>query len=83
MTHHHHATLETIKMVEKAMKRYSGKYTKYQLWKKLPKQSMYQTYSNVFEYLLQSHKIYLKKNIVYFVNQSDIKRFLIKRHDLK
>lgn len=49
--------LETILMVEKAIRKYDGTYKKKQLWQKLPKKMMYQTYSTIIEYLLISRKI--------------------------
>ena len=54
--------LSTIEMVKDAISRHSGDYSKYQLWKKLPKKMMYQTYGNVLEYLLANNEIVLKDN---------------------
>ena len=44
-------------MVEKTIKKYSQEYGKYQLWKKLPKKMMYQTFLTVLDYLEHSGKI--------------------------
>lgn len=52
----HSPTLESVKMVERTIKKYSQEYTKYQLWKKLPKKMMYQTYCVIFDYLLENHR---------------------------
>ena len=53
----HSPTLESVKMVERTIKKYSQEYTKYQLWKKLPKKMMYQTFCVIFDYLLENHRI--------------------------
>ncbi len=50
-------TLESVLMVEKAAKKYSGECGKYQLWKKLPKKMMYQTYLTILDYLVEGNKI--------------------------
>ena len=51
--------LDTIIMVEKAIQKYDGEFTKHQLWRKLPKQMMYQTFCLVLDYLMQSYKIFI------------------------
>lgn len=53
----HSPTLGSVIMVEKTISRYSQEYTKYQLWKKLPKKMMYQTYMVILDYLEDSGKI--------------------------
>ena len=53
----HSPTLESVIMVEKTVNQYSQEYTKYQLWKKLPKKMMYQTYTVILDYLEDSGKI--------------------------
>ena len=53
----HSPTLESVLMVEKTINQYSQEYTKYQLWKKLPKKMMYQTYTVILDYLEDSGKI--------------------------
>ncbi len=58
----HSPTLESVKMVERTIKKYSQEYTKYQLWKKLPKKMMYQTYCQIFDYLIESNKIMVDKS---------------------
>ena len=49
--------LDTILMVEKAIRKYDGHFKKKQLWMKLPKKMMYQTYSTIIKYLFDSRKI--------------------------
>lgn len=49
--------LDTVLMVEKAIRKYDGSFRKKKLWEHLPKKMMYQTYCVVIDYLLHSHKI--------------------------
>jgi hypothetical protein len=49
--------LDTVLMVEDAIKEHDGEFRKKQLWEKLPKKIMYQTYSIIIDYLLISGKI--------------------------
>ena len=58
----HSPTLESIKMVERTIIKYSQECGKYQLWKKLPKKMMYQTYQLILEYLEESAKIIIDKD---------------------
>jgi len=44
-------------MVENAIKKHSQECGKYQLWKKLPKKMMYQTFQVILDYLEESGKI--------------------------
>lgn len=69
-------TLESILMVERAIKKYSGEYTVYQLWKRLPRKITYQAYKIVIAYLINSNKITLdsKKVLVWIWNPDMIKR---------
>ena len=69
-------TLESILMVERAIKKYSGEYTIYQLWKKLPRKITYQAYKVIISYLINSNKITLdtKKVLVWIWNPDMIKR---------
>jgi hypothetical protein len=49
--------LDTVIMVEKFVRRHSGEYTKKQLWERLPRKMMYQTFSTIVDYLEYSNKI--------------------------
>jgi len=49
--------LDTIIMVEKAIQKHDGECKKIQLWKKLPKKMMYQTFCLILDYLMYSKKI--------------------------
>ena len=54
--------LDTILMVEEALKNAKDYPTKTQLWKSLPKQMMYQTFSLIIDYLEYSGKIIIDKD---------------------
>ncbi len=49
--------LDTILMVEEFIKEHSAEFKVYQLWERLPKKIMYQTYKVILEYLLSINKI--------------------------
>lgn len=49
--------LDTVLMVEKFIKEHSAEFKVYQLWKKLPKKMMYQTYKIILAYLLEVNRI--------------------------
>ncbi len=73
----HSPTLESVLMVEKTIRRYSQEYGKYQLWKKLPKKMMYQTYLTILNYLKASGKILIDKRdgiIMWTYDPEGIKR---------
>jgi len=48
--------LDTVLMVEDFIKKYSGEFKVYQLWKHLPRKVMYQTYKIILSYLLDINK---------------------------
>ncbi len=50
-------TLQTVLMVEKFIDDNSGEYKKTELFKKLPKKVMWQTFQVIMEYLKSIHKI--------------------------
>lgn len=50
-------TLQTVLMVEKFIDEYSGKYKKTELFNKLPRKVMWQTFQIIIEYLESIHKI--------------------------
>ena len=71
-------TLETVLMIEMAAKKHSGECGKYQLWKKLPRKVMYQTFQAALAYLLESNKVMVDKDgkIVWIWNPEGVKRLL-------
>ena len=53
----HYPRLDSVLMVEKLVYETSGEFTKKQLWMRLPKKMMYQTFSVIIDYLLYSQRI--------------------------
>ena len=49
--------LDTVMMVEKAIKKYDGEFKKRALWENLPKKMMYPTYCVVIDYLYENNRI--------------------------
>lgn len=58
----HKPRLDTVLMIENTIEEHSGEFTKFQLWRKLPKAVMYQTYLTVLDYLEYSNKIAFDKD---------------------
>jgi len=54
-------TLDTVLMVEKTIEENSGEYKRTELWKKLPRQVMWQTFLVILEYLESINKIAFDK----------------------
>ena len=55
-------TLQTVLMVEKFIEKHSGEYKKTELFKKLPKKVMWQTFQVIMEYLERSYRIIIEKD---------------------
>jgi hypothetical protein len=74
----HSPKLESVIMVEKTIEKYSSDYTIYQLWKKLPKKVMYQTYKLILDYLESSKKIIIDKDntVIWIFDKKNIKKIL-------
>ena len=73
----HSPTLDSVLMVEKAIQKHSQECGKYQLWKKLPKKMMYQTFQVILDYLEQSGKIIDKDGcIIWTYNPQRIKKLI-------
>ena len=70
-------TLQTVLMVEKFIDKNSGEYKKTELFRKLPKKVMWQTFQVVMEYLEDSKKIAYDNEgyVVYIWNPEFVKRF--------
>ena len=76
----HSPTLDSVLMVERTIQKYSQEFGKYQLWKKLPKKMMYQTFQVILDYLEQSGKIMVDKDgcILWTYDPEGIKKILAK-----
>ena len=76
----HSPTLESVIMVEKTIRKYSQECGKYQLWKKLPRKMMYQTFQVILEYLEESGKIMIDEDgiVIWTYDPESIKKILAK-----
>ena len=76
----HSPTLESVIMVERAIQKFSQECGKYQLWRKLPKKMMYQTFQVILDYLQESGKILIDKDgcIIWTHDPDGIKKILAK-----
>jgi len=72
----HYPRLDTVIMVEETIEKLDYYPTKTELWKALPKQVMYQTFSMIIDYLVDLNKIIIDKDerIVWVWNPELIKR---------
>jgi hypothetical protein len=55
-------TLGTVLMIEKTIEEYSGEFNRTEIWKKLPRKVMWQTYLIVLDYLESINKIAFDRN---------------------
>jgi hypothetical protein len=71
-------TLETVLMVEKIIEEHSGEFNRTEIWKKLPKKVMWQTYLVILEYLQSINKIAISNNgvLVYIWSPEVAKKFM-------
>ena len=69
-------TLDTVLMAEKTIDEYSGEFNRTELWKKLPKKVMWQTFLVILEYLESINKIAFDREgkIAYIWNPQLAKR---------
>lgn len=76
----HSPTLESVIMVERTIQKHSQEYGKYQLWKKLPKKMMYQTFQLILDYLKESGKIMINSDgcIIWTHNPKMIQKIIAK-----
>ncbi len=76
----HSPTLESVIMVEKTIQKNSQECGKYQLWKKLPKKMMYQTYQIILDYLEGSGKVMIDDEgcIIWTYDPEGIKKLISK-----
>lgn len=74
-------TLQTVLMVEKTIEDFSGELNRTELWKKLPKKVMWQTYLVILDYLQSVNKIAISEDgiLVYIWSPASAKKFIDKR----
>jgi len=65
-------------MVEETIKKYSQECGKYQIWKKLPKKMMYQTFLVILDYLQESGKVLIDNEgcVIWTWNPKRIKKLI-------
>jgi hypothetical protein len=63
----HYPRLDTVLMVEEALKKAKEYPSKRQLWLSLPKRVMYQTFNLILEYLKESGKIVIKDGKIIWI----------------
>mgnify|MGYP001594210692 CR=1 FL=1 len=77
-------TLDTVLMVEKTIDRYSGEFNRTEIWKKLPKKVMWQTYLVVLDYLQDINKIAMdKKGKIAYIWNPELAKRLSKIKEIK
>lgn len=77
-------TLETVKMVEETIDKYSGEFNKTQIWKKLPKKVMWQTYLITLDYLASINKIaWDKEDYLVYIWSPDVAKKFMKRKRIR
>jgi hypothetical protein len=74
----HYPRLDTVIMVEDAIKKFGHYPTRMELWKALPKKVMYQTFAMIVDYLQSIGKIVIDKDggIVWVWNPELVKRVM-------
>ena len=74
--------LDTVLMVEEAIKQYDGEFKKRALWEHLPKKMMYQTYCIIIDYLFYSRKISIDSEgkIGWIYYPESARKWLKKKH---
>jgi len=58
----HYPRLDTVLMIEDKIKNSGNYLSRTELWKKLPKKIMYQTFMVAVDYLIDSNKVILTKD---------------------
>ena len=77
-------TLDTVLMIERTIEKHSGEFNKTQLWKKLPKKVMWQTYLITLNYLESINKIAFDKNgTLGYIWNPKLAEILKKRPEIK
>ena len=69
--------LETVLMIERVIEKYSGEFNRTELWKRLPRKVMWQTYLVVLDYLQSINKVAIDSRgvIGYIWSPEAAKRF--------
>ena len=77
-------TLSTVLMIEKTIEKYSGELDRTEMWKKLPRKVMWQTYLTVLDYLGSINKIGFDRNgTIAYIWNPELSKMLSKRKEIK
>lgn len=77
-------TLDTVLMVERAIEEYSGEFNRTELWKKLPKKVMWQTYLVILDYLREINKIAIdREGKIGYIWNPELAKKLRQRAEIK
>ena len=77
-------TLGTVLMIERTIEEFSGEFNKTELWKKLPKKVMWQTYLVVLDYLENINKIAFDRDgVLVYIWSPEAAKIFSKRPKIK
>jgi len=77
-------TLNTVMMIERTIDKFSGEFNKTDLWKRLPKKVMWQTYIFVLDYLQSINKIAMSNSgILVYIWCPDVAERFVNRKRIK
>ena len=77
-------TLNTVLMVERTIEDHSGEFNKTELWKKLPKKVMWQTFLVVLDYLENINKIaFDREGKIAYIWNPELAKKLMARKEIK
>jgi hypothetical protein len=73
-------TLDTVLMIERTIEKYSAEFNRTELWKKLPRKVMWQTYLIVLSYLEAINKIgFAREGIIVYIWNPKLAKIVEKR----
>lgn len=77
-------TLDTVFMVERYIEEHSGEFNRTQIWKKLPRKIMWQTYLLILDYLQSINKIAVDSiGKIGYIWSPDVAKVFSKRRKIK
>ena len=77
-------TLDTVLMVERAIEEYSGEFNRTELWRRLPKKVMWQTFLVILDYLESINKIaFDREGKIAYIWNPELAKKLITRKEIK